>query len=192
MVFLSVSRICFSDSTVLVGLDIFTVEASRSHTFKHTTLGRTPLDQWSARRNTHKRQTSMPPAEFESAIAASERPHTHALDRSLTGIGFSRYSLCKLQYFYPHNNHNNHTILRSVFSVIKRVNSSDMWQHKKSSGRVPEFQMNLLPLRHARIYSDYILDCDIAQSSRRIQTILMHLLPPSSRSCLFSLCSSGV
>ena len=38
-------------------------------TLRHTTLGRTPLDEWSARRrdlylttnNTHKRQTSMPP-----------------------------------------------------------------------------------------------------------------------------------
>jgi hypothetical protein len=43
------------------------VEVSRSH-IRHTTLGRTPLDEWSARRrdlyltthNTHKRQTSMP------------------------------------------------------------------------------------------------------------------------------------
>jgi hypothetical protein len=42
---------------------------------RHTTLGRTPLDEWSARRrdlyltihNTHKWQTSMPPAGFEPA-----------------------------------------------------------------------------------------------------------------------------
>jgi hypothetical protein len=41
-------------------------------TIRHTTLGRTPLHEWSARRrnlyltthNTHKRQTSMPPAGF--------------------------------------------------------------------------------------------------------------------------------
>jgi hypothetical protein len=60
----------------------------------HTTLGRTPLDERSARRrdlyltthNTHKRQTSMPPAGFEHPIPASERPQTQALDRAATGI----------------------------------------------------------------------------------------------------------
>jgi hypothetical protein len=55
----------------------------------HTTLGRTPLDEGSARRrdlyltthNTHKRQTSMPPVGFELTIPTSARPQTHALDR---------------------------------------------------------------------------------------------------------------
>jgi hypothetical protein len=37
--------------------------------------------------NTHKRQTSMPPVEFEPTILASERPQTHALERTATGIG---------------------------------------------------------------------------------------------------------
>ena len=53
-------------------------------TLRHTTLGRTPLDEWSALRrdlyltthNTHNRQTSIPPAGFEPAIPASERPQT--------------------------------------------------------------------------------------------------------------------
>jgi hypothetical protein len=61
---------------------------------RHTTLGRTPLDEWSARRrdlyltthNIHKRQTSMLLAGFEPAIPPSERPQTHALDRAATGI----------------------------------------------------------------------------------------------------------
>jgi hypothetical protein len=64
-------------------------------TVRHTTLGRTSLDEWSARRwnlyltthNTHKRETSMLPAGFEPAIPASELPQTHALDRAATGIG---------------------------------------------------------------------------------------------------------
>jgi hypothetical protein len=64
-------------------------------TLRHTTLGRTPLDEWPARRrdlyltthNTHKRQTSMPPAGFEPINPVSERPQTHALDRTATGIG---------------------------------------------------------------------------------------------------------
>jgi hypothetical protein len=64
-------------------------------TLRHTTLGRTPLDEWSARRtdlyltthNTHNRQTSMPPAGIKPTIPASERPQTHASDRVATGIG---------------------------------------------------------------------------------------------------------
>jgi hypothetical protein len=63
--------------------------------FRHTTIGRTLLDDWPARRrylyvttyNTHKRQTSMPLAGFEPTIPASERPQTHASDRAVTGIG---------------------------------------------------------------------------------------------------------
>jgi hypothetical protein len=62
-------------------------------TLGHTTLGRTTLEKRSARRrdlylttnNTHKRQTSMPPAGLEPTIPASERPQTHALDRAATG-----------------------------------------------------------------------------------------------------------
>ena len=46
------------------------------------TVGKTPLDEWSARRrdlyltkhNTYNRQTDMPPVEFEPTISAGERP----------------------------------------------------------------------------------------------------------------------
>ena len=34
----------------------------------------------------------MPPAGFEPAIPASERPQTHALDRTATGIGPAFFS----------------------------------------------------------------------------------------------------
>ena len=51
-------------------------------TIRHTTLGRTPLDELSTphrelyltTHNTHNRQTSMPLAAFKPAIPASERP----------------------------------------------------------------------------------------------------------------------
>jgi hypothetical protein len=64
---------------------------------RHTTVGRTPLDEGPARRkdlyltthNIHNRQTSMPPAGFEHTIPVSERPQTHALDRAATGIGYT-------------------------------------------------------------------------------------------------------
>jgi len=55
--------------------ELLTVEVSRLHAATFT-LGRTPLDEWSARRkdlyltthNTHKREISMPSAGFEPAV----------------------------------------------------------------------------------------------------------------------------
>ena len=52
------------------------------HAQRSTTVGRTPLDEWSARRrdlyltthDTHSRQISMPPVRFEPTIWAGERP----------------------------------------------------------------------------------------------------------------------
>ena len=73
----------------------------RSHS-RHTTLRSAPLDEWSAQcrdlylttHNTHKRQTSMPPVGFETAIPVSERPKSHALDRAATVTDLSKF--CKL------------------------------------------------------------------------------------------------
>ena len=56
------------------------------HTQRHTTVGRNPLNEWSARRrdlyltthNTHNRQTSMPPVGFETTVSAGERAQTYA------------------------------------------------------------------------------------------------------------------
>ena len=67
---------------------------------RRTTVGRTPLDEWSARRrdlyltihNTHNGQKSMIPAGFEPAIPASERTKTHILDRAANGIGHHPHS----------------------------------------------------------------------------------------------------
>jgi len=80
----------------IVGRCHLIIVALRSHSSTHThthTFGRIPLDKGSARRkdlclthNTHKRQTSMPPVEFEHAKPASERPHTHARHRATTWI----------------------------------------------------------------------------------------------------------
>jgi hypothetical protein len=64
-------------------------------TLRHTTLRRTPLDEWSVRlthlsltiHNTHKRQTSMPLAGLEPTIPPIERQQTYALFRAATGIG---------------------------------------------------------------------------------------------------------
>jgi len=62
---------------------------------RHITVGRTLLDEWSARRRdlyltTHKtynRQTSIPPVGFKPTISAHERPQIYALNRAAIGIG---------------------------------------------------------------------------------------------------------
>ena len=66
---------------------------------RRITVGRTPLDEWSARRrdlhltthNTHNRQTSKPPVGFEPTISEGELPQTYALDRTATGTGRYMY-----------------------------------------------------------------------------------------------------
>jgi hypothetical protein len=79
----------------LVGQGLLIVEASRSHSDTPHSVGLLwTTDQPDAEtstcrqhKNTHKRQTSMPPAGFEPVIPASERQHTHALDRAAAGVG---------------------------------------------------------------------------------------------------------
>ena len=62
-----------------------TIASSRTRFLDHTrraTVGRNPLEDWSARRrdlypkihNTHNKQTSMPPVGLEPTISAGERP----------------------------------------------------------------------------------------------------------------------
>ena len=68
-----------------------------NHTQWLATVGRTPLDKWSARHrdlyltthNTHNRQTSMHPAGFEPTIPVSERSQINTLDHVATWIDCS-------------------------------------------------------------------------------------------------------
>jgi len=72
-----------------VGQGLLIHEVSRSHK-RRTTVGRTPLEEGSARcrdfylktHNSHNKQTSLSPVQFEPTISASERPQTYALDRA--------------------------------------------------------------------------------------------------------------
>ena len=69
------------------------------HTQRCSTVGRTPLDEWSARRrdlyltthDTHNRQISMPSVGFEPKISAGERPQAAHL--------LSAATVCKNFYF---------------------------------------------------------------------------------------------
>jgi len=64
-------------------------------TLRHTSLRRTPLDEWSAwcidhyltTHNAHTRQTFIFPSGFEPAVPASKRPLTHTLGRVATRMG---------------------------------------------------------------------------------------------------------
>ena len=64
------------------------------HTQRRTKVGRTPLDEWSARRrdlyltthDTHNRQISMSPVGLEPTISAGERPQASHLLRSWVRI----------------------------------------------------------------------------------------------------------
>ena len=65
-------------------------------TQRRTTVGRTPLEEWSARRrdlyltthNIHNRHTSMSPMGFEPTISVAERSQTYSWDRAATGTGY--------------------------------------------------------------------------------------------------------
>jgi len=68
----------------------------------HTTLGRTPLEEWSAwsrelcltKVKTHKRQISMFPAGFEPKIPPCDCPQIYALHGAATGTGPFQVTTC--------------------------------------------------------------------------------------------------
>ena len=76
------------------------------HTQRRSTVGRTPLDEWSARRtdlyvtthDTHNRQISMPPVEFETTISAEERPQACPTLRYFCALSHKRHYFRKISY----------------------------------------------------------------------------------------------
>jgi hypothetical protein len=109
----------------LVGQDLLIIKASNLHSFRHTTLDRTPLNEESTRRtdlyltqhNSHKRQISMSPAAFEPTVSAIQRQRTRVLDRAATafsecavisgrGFGYHSLTVFKGQYFSTRNSSN--------------------------------------------------------------------------------------
>ena len=73
-------------------------------TLRHTTLGRTPLDEWSARRrdlylttyDNDKRQTC-PRGDSNLPSLQASGPKTYALDRAVTGTEMAWSFYCKYQ-----------------------------------------------------------------------------------------------
>ena len=99
-------------------------------TQRRTTVGRTPLDEWSARRrdlyltthDTHSRQTSMPPVGFEPTISAGERPQTYALDRAATGAGniyiYIYICVCVCIHTHTHTLSHTHTHTHTLHTCV--------------------------------------------------------------------------
>jgi hypothetical protein len=102
-------------------------------TFRHTTFGTTPLDGRSARcrdlyltaHNTRKRQTSMPPAGFDPAIPANERPNTDVLDRAATGI--SPIKVIRIIMFVTSDYKNS----QPKFTILKNTNIELKIRHSR-------------------------------------------------------------
>jgi hypothetical protein len=143
-----------------LGLGLLVSSRLHDHTFRHTTVGRTPLDEWPARRrdfyltthNTHKRQTSMHPAGFEPTILVSERPKTHALDRTATGIGSCYITVHYLVFSCPYICFGTScAILRGVVESSQFSNASNsLSQHKFT---ITEYHYSIL-IKHQRRQAD--------------------------------------
>ena len=75
-------------------------------TLTYTTLGRNPLDEWSARRrdlyltthHTHLRQTSISRRNSNPQSQRASAHITHALDRAANGIGFRFIHHCQFRF----------------------------------------------------------------------------------------------
>jgi hypothetical protein len=107
-------------------------------TLRHTTLGGTPLDEWSTRRrslyltshNTHKRQTSMPLAEFEPAIPVSQtRLRT-------SGCQDRPYILCALVTIFEDADIQPSTCTRRVHTIMKASFQTLLWNKNHSSSQL--------------------------------------------------------
>jgi hypothetical protein len=84
------------------------------HTQRRSTVGRTPLDEWSARRrylyltthDTHNGQIAMPPVGVEPTISVGERPATYkghkATIHSLSKSGPYQATFCVLEQTWCH------------------------------------------------------------------------------------------
>ena len=91
------------------GYGFFIFGVSRSHTTTRNNwydssgqVAARRKDRYLTTHNTYHRQTLMPSVGFETAIPASERPQTYALDRAATGTGEYLYimeiNFCRSQW----------------------------------------------------------------------------------------------
>ena len=170
-------------------------------TFRHTTLGRTPLDEWLARRrdlyltthNTHNRQTPMPPAGFEPTISACERPQTA---RPL-GLDVGSITKYKRQMRLRVN-----VIFRAALICYQSDQASDAprvysnYTHMLSP-HIRQVQMHVVAVRHVSHYVWqfnntqfvlYTMDSESTLDRQLIQFPWMDWLKLTHSSPLYNLC----
>jgi hypothetical protein len=68
--------------------------------------------------NTHRRQTFLPPAGLETAIPASDRPQTHVLESSATGIGHVRITEVEKAHILTECEFWNFVVLRDSMDTV--------------------------------------------------------------------------
>ena len=119
----------FYDLIALVGLGLLKVEVSRSYSDTPHSVGLLwtsdrPVAGTATWQHTTLRQTSMPPAGLEPAIPVSERPRTHALDRTATGIahsdGYDKLQRAVLYLLYTARTNTLRT-LKDMSGLIMRI-----------------------------------------------------------------------
>jgi hypothetical protein len=135
------------------------------HTQRHTTVGRTPLDEYSTRRkdlyltthNTHNRQTP--------TISAGERTQTYALDRAVTGTGETEIYpleilfLCVIIHFYLTSN----MIIGKTAILLTSLPSACITATRSLASTIKI--ENITPGYHSNIYWSHLL---VSQTSHTL------------------------
>ena len=127
------------------------------HTQWRSRVGRTSLDEWSARRtdlyltthDTHSRQISMPPVGFEPKMSAGERPCRSPADISRLKVNnLTLILLTWRKWWAPNNASKKQMEINSGFKGLKSVNwfeswngsTPDIWQHGGISFLISNFR----------------------------------------------------
>jgi len=108
-------------------------------TQRHTTFGRTPLDEWSARRtnlyltthNTHNRQTSIGPLWTSDQLVAQTSTWQHTtLTTDIHRTRLDEWSARRTNlYLTTHNTHKRQTSIRLLWTSDQLVAETSTWQH---------------------------------------------------------------
>ena len=160
----------------------------RDRTQRHTTVGKTPLDEWSARRrdlyltahNTQNKQTSMPPAGFEPTISAGERPQTYALDRAATGTGYTLHLSCIIQHSRYSIKWKNRGLILKMWIVMSQIYVQ--WTSncvKSSTFRATSSKISIQPVKHGVPYTNFRVQfpytCNLVPWTMQIIHAVSHL-----------------
>ena len=117
------------------------------HTQRRSTVGRTPLDEWSASRrdlyltthDTHNRKISMPPVGFEPKISAGERLAAARLLR----LCYTRYTSCPFRQTTRYIKETNFRCYKTILLYVLTVHRQGICVPIKSRRRRSQDQYGL-------------------------------------------------